>query len=52
MIEIENQTKYGLIKEGNFTIVLLRNDYKIMILKCIRYIMKENQLLLKDLLEH
>ena len=25
---------------------------KIMISKCIRYIMKENQLLLKDLLEH
>ena len=25
---------------------------KIMILRCIRYIMKENQLLLKDLLEH
>ena len=46
MIQVENQTKYELIKEVNFTMV------KIMIQKCIRYIMKENLLLLKDLLEH
>ena len=60
MIEIEakqspknaNQTKYGLIKEVNFTIALLKNGSKIMISKCIRYITKENLLLLKDLLEH
>ena len=35
----------------NFPIVLLKNGEKIMILKCIQYIMKGNQLLLKDLLE-
>ena len=40
-------TKYGLIKEVNFTIFLLKNGYKIMILKCIQQIMKENLLLLK-----
>ena len=48
---IENQTKYGLIKEVNFTIVLLKNGYKIMVLKCIQYITQENLLLLKDLSE-
>ena len=58
-----NLIKYGLIKEVNFTIILLKNGIemllkikkmvlKIMILKCIQYIMKENQLLLKDLLEY
>ena len=49
---IENLLKYGLIKEVNFTIVLLKNGWKIMILGCTQHIMKENQLLLKDLLEH
>ena len=29
-----------------------KGSWKIMILRCIQYIMKENQLLLKDLLEH
>ena len=52
MIQIENQAKYGLIREVNFRIILLKNGYKIMILNCIRYTMKENQLLLKDLLEY
>ena len=48
---IENLIKYGLLKEVNFTIILLKNGYfkKIMILRCIQYIMKEFQLLLKDL---
>ena len=36
----------------NFTIILFKNGIKIMILKCIRYIMKKILLLLKDLLEH
>ena len=30
----------------------LKNGYKIMVLKCIQHIMKENLLLLKDSLEH
>ena len=51
MIQIENETKYGLTKEVNSTIVLFKNGSKIMILKCILYITKENLLLLKDLLE-
>ena len=46
----EEYGKYGLIQRVNFTIVLLKNGKKIRILKCIRYIMKEN-LLWKDLLE-
>ena len=45
---IENQTKYGLIKEVTFTIVLLENnDIEIYSI----HITKENLLLLKDLLE-
>ena len=36
----------------NLTIILFKNGIKIMILKCIRYIMKKILLLLKDLLEH
>ena len=51
-IQIENQKKYGYIKELNFTIAILKNGYKIMTLRCTQYIMKENQLLLKDSLEH
>ena len=47
-----NLIKYGLIKEVNFTIILLKNDSKIMMLRCIQNIIKENRLLLKDLLEH
>ena len=47
-----NQTKYGLTKEVNFTIFILKYGQEIMILKCIWYIMKESQLLPKDLLEH
>ena len=35
----------------NFTMLLLKNGYKIMILLCIQHTMKENLLLPKDLLE-
>ena len=35
----------------NFTMLLLKNGCEIMILLCIQQIMKENLLLLKDLLE-
>ena len=48
MIQAENQTKYGLTKEVNFTIILFKNGQKIMVLKCILKIIKENLLLLKD----
>ena len=44
--------KIWVIKEVNFTTILLKNGQKIMILRCIPYVMKEKQLLLKDLLEH
>ena len=36
----------------NFIIIILKNGYKAMTLLCIQHIMKENLLLLKDLLEH
>ena len=52
MIQKENITKYGQTKEVNFTITLLKNGYKIMILQCIQQIKKENQLSLKDSLGH
>ena len=32
--------KYGLTKEANFAIIHLKNGYKVIKLKCIRYIMK------------
>ena len=51
MVLIENQTKYGLIKVANFTLGLLKKGWKIIILKCIQHITKENLLLLKDLSE-
>ena len=51
MIQIESKIKYGLKKEVNLTTILFKNGYEIMILKCIRYIMKENLFLLKDMLE-
>ena len=35
MIQIENQAKYGLTKEAKFTMILLKNGEKIMVLKCI-----------------
>ena len=44
--------KIWLIKEVNFTICLLKNGYKKIILKCIQQIMSENLLLLKDSLGH
>ena len=47
-----NLIKYWLTKGPNFTIGLLKNGSKIMILRCIQYIMKESLLLPKDLLEH
>ena len=37
--------------EVNFTIILSKNGKEIIILECIQYIIKENQLLLKDLSE-
>ena len=48
---IENQVRYGQTKTVNFRTILLKNDYKTMILLCIQHIMKENLLLRKDLLE-
>ena len=45
------QIIYGSIKGLNFTMLLLKNGWKIMILLCIQHIMKENLLLLNDLLE-
>ena len=36
----------------SFITILLKNGYKTMILLCIQHIMKENMLLLKDLLGH
>ena len=41
----------GSTKALNFTMVFLKNGREIMILLCIQHIMKENLLLLKDLLE-
>ena len=49
--QLENRAKYGLTEEVNFTIVLLKNVKRIIILKHIQYIMKENLFLLKNLLE-
>ena len=46
-----NQTKYGQIKTVKFTIDQLNFGYRIIIQRCIQHIMKENLLLLKDLLE-
>ena len=47
----ENLIKFGQIMDKNFTIINLRIYLKIMILKSIRLLMKENQLLKKDLLK-
>ena len=47
----DSDRKQNKIWEANLTIILLKNGRKIMILRCIRHIMKENHLLLKDLLE-
>ena len=47
----ENQTKYGSINAVNLTIIFLRGVWKWTTSKCIQYTMKENLLLLKDLLE-
>ena len=47
----DSDRKQNKIWEANFTIILLKNGWKIMILRCIQHIMKENHLLLKDLLE-
>ena len=40
------------VKEVNFITTPLKNGYKTTILLCIQHIMKENMLLLKDLLGH
>ena len=39
------------MKEVSFITTRLKNGYKTIILLCIQHIMKENLLLLKDLLE-
>ena len=39
-------------KAVNVITILLKNGYSAMILLCIQHIMKENLLLLQDLLEH
>ena len=44
--------KIWLTREVNFTITILKNDYEIIILKCIQHLMKENLLLLEDSLGH
>ena len=49
---IENQIRYGQTMAVNFITILLKNGYKTMILLCIQHIIKENLLLLKDLLRH
>ena len=46
-----DQTQYGQIKAAYFIIDQGNYGYKKVIKKCIEAIMKENQLLLKDLLE-
>ena len=46
-----NQTKYGQPKVVKFAIDQLNHSQKRMLQKCIQHIMKENLLLLKDLLE-
>ena len=45
------QTKYGWIKEVNFTVDQRNHGFRIMIQKCIQHIVKEILLLLKDLLK-
>ena len=47
-----NQIKYGHIKPVQFAIDQWNHGYKVMIKKFIPDIMKENLLLLKDLLTH
>ena len=42
--------KIWVDKEVSFTTILLKNGYKATIFLCIQHIMKENLLLLKDLL--
>ena len=44
--------KIWVDKESEFYNNSFKKWLKIMILRCIRYIMEENQLLLKELLEH
>ena len=39
------------MKGLNFIMLILKNGYETIILLCIQHIMKENLLLLKDLLE-
>ena len=51
MNETANQTKYGWIKEVNFTVDQQNHGFRIMIQKCIQHIVKEILLLLKDLLK-
>ena len=46
----KNQEKYGLIKAVNFTTIFSKDSWKMISLKSIQHTMKENLLLLKDLL--
>ena len=50
MIYKENQKKYGSIKVVNSITTVLKNGQKTMTQKFIQHTMKENLLLLKDLL--
>ena len=50
ILKQSNSRKPNKIKGLNFTMLLLKNGCKIMILLCIQHIMKENLLLLHDLL--
>ena len=48
----KSNRKSNETKAVNYIIIILKNGYKTMILLCIQHIMKENMLLLKDLLGH
>ena len=47
----QSNRKSNKTKALNFIMLILKNSYETMILLCIQHIMKENLLLLKDLLE-
>ena len=47
----QSNRKPNKLKGLNFIMLILKNGYETMILLCIQHIMKENLLLLKDLLE-
>ena len=47
----QSNRKPNKLKGLNFIMLILKNGYETMMLLCIQHIMKENLLLLKDLLE-